>query len=93
MDDFQLKGIVEDKFVKWEYNPSSATEKTSIAEENKAKAEQLRDDTKKTETDNQSNAMKEKHGKVSSFFVCFSFYRIFEIFDWNYFNSRLTDFE
>ncbi|CAK7306374.1 Terminal uridylyltransferase 4 [Vulpes lagopus] len=63
MDDFQLKGIVEEKFVKWEYNSSSATEKNSIAEENKAKADQPKDDTKKTETDNQSNAMKEKHGK------------------------------
>ncbi|XP_027628029.1 terminal uridylyltransferase 4 isoform X3 [Tupaia chinensis] len=63
MDDFQLKGIVEEKFVKWEYNASSATEKNSIAEENKAKADQPKDDTKKTETDNQSNAMKEKHGK------------------------------
>ncbi|XP_014699773.2 terminal uridylyltransferase 4 isoform X2 [Equus asinus] len=63
MDDFQLKGIVEEKFVKWEYNSSSATEKTSIAEENKAKADQPKDDTKKTERDNQSNAMKEKHGK------------------------------
>ncbi|XP_023582837.1 terminal uridylyltransferase 4 isoform X7 [Trichechus manatus latirostris] len=63
MDDFQLKGIVEEKFVKWECNSSSATEKNSIAEENKAKADQPKDDTKKTETDNQSNAMKEKHGK------------------------------
>ncbi|XP_012877764.1 PREDICTED: terminal uridylyltransferase 4 isoform X1 [Dipodomys ordii] len=63
MDDFQLKGIVEDKFVKWEYNSSSATEKNSITDENKAKAEQPKDDTKKTETDNQSYAMKEKHGK------------------------------
>ncbi|XP_004774512.1 terminal uridylyltransferase 4 isoform X3 [Mustela putorius furo] len=63
MDDFQLKGIVEEKFVKWEYNSSSATEKNSIAEENKAKADQPKDDTKKTDTDNQSNAMKEKHGK------------------------------
>ncbi|XP_058511122.1 terminal uridylyltransferase 4 isoform X3 [Ochotona princeps] len=63
MDDFQLKGIVEEKFVKWEYNSRSATEKNSIAEKNKAKADQPKDDTKKTETDNQSNAMKEKHGK------------------------------
>uniref|UniRef100_H0V4M5 RNA uridylyltransferase n=1 Tax=Cavia porcellus TaxID=10141 RepID=H0V4M5_CAVPO len=63
MDDFQLKGIVEEKFVKWEYKSSSATEKNSIAEENKAKADQPKDDTKKTETVNQSNAMKEKHGK------------------------------
>ncbi|XP_077005758.1 terminal uridylyltransferase 4 isoform X7 [Tamandua tetradactyla] len=63
MDDFQLKGIVEEKFVKWEYNSSSATEKNSIAEQNKAKADQPKDDTKKTERDNQSNAMKEKHGK------------------------------
>ncbi|KAM5247755.1 terminal uridylyltransferase 4 isoform 2-T2 [Ctenodactylus gundi] len=65
MDDFQLKGIVEEKFVKWEYNPSSATERNSNAEENKAKADQPKDDTKKTETDNQSKAMKEKHGKSS----------------------------
>lgn len=71
MDDFQLKGIVEEKFVKWEYNSSSATEKNSIAEENKAKADQPKDDTKKTETDNQSNAMKEKHGKVSFFLFLF----------------------
>ena len=71
MDDFQLKGIVEDKFVKWEYNPSSATEKTSVAEENKAKADQLKDDTKTRETDNQSNATNEKHGRVSS--VLFAF--------------------
>ncbi|XP_075412215.1 terminal uridylyltransferase 4 isoform X2 [Tenrec ecaudatus] len=63
MDDFQLKGIVDEKFVKWEYNSSSATEKNSVAEENKAKADQPKDDTKKTETDNQSNAMKGKHGK------------------------------
>ncbi|XP_013377153.1 PREDICTED: terminal uridylyltransferase 4 isoform X5 [Chinchilla lanigera] len=63
MDDFQLKGIVEEKFVKWDYKSSSATEKNSLAEENKAKADQPKDDTKKTETDNQSNAMKEKHGK------------------------------
>ncbi|EGV97940.1 Terminal uridylyltransferase 4 [Cricetulus griseus] len=63
MDDFQLKGIVEEKFVKWEYNSSSATERNLIADENKAKADQPKDDTKKTETDNQSNAMKEKHGK------------------------------
>uniref|UniRef100_A0A8C6QVH4 polynucleotide adenylyltransferase n=1 Tax=Nannospalax galili TaxID=1026970 RepID=A0A8C6QVH4_NANGA len=63
MDDFQLKGIVEEKFVKWECNSSSTTEKNLIADENKAKADQPKDDTKKTETDNQSNAMKEKHGK------------------------------
>ncbi|XP_025144525.2 terminal uridylyltransferase 4 isoform X1 [Bubalus kerabau] len=63
MDDFQLKGIVEEKFVKWEYNSSSATERNSIAEENKAKADQPKDDTKKTETTNQSNARKEKYGK------------------------------
>lgn len=84
MDDFQLKGIVEEKFVKWEYNSSSATEKNSIAEENKAKADQPKDDTKKTETDNQSNAMKEKHGKVSFFFVFvfgFSICRICDAFD------------
>lgn len=71
MDDFQLKGIVEEKFVKWEYNSSSATEKNSIAEENKAKADQPKDDSKKRETDNQSNAMKEKHGKVSLFLFLF----------------------
>ncbi|KAI4549567.1 hypothetical protein MG293_001897 [Ovis ammon polii] len=63
MDDFQLKGIVEEKFVKWEYNSSSATERNSVAEENKAKADQPKDDTKKTETTNQSNARKEKYGK------------------------------
>ncbi|KAF4021789.1 hypothetical protein G4228_013026 [Cervus hanglu yarkandensis] len=63
MDDFQLKGIVEEKFVKWEYNSSSATERNSIAEENKAKADQPKDNTKKTETTNQSNARKEKYGK------------------------------
>eukprot|EP00072_Mus_musculus_P034791 XP_006503047.1 PREDICTED: terminal uridylyltransferase 4 isoform X8 [Mus musculus] len=63
MDDFQLKGIVEEKFVKWEYNSSSATEKNLIADENKAKADEPKDDTKKTETDNQSNAAKAKHGK------------------------------
>ncbi|XP_054996688.1 terminal uridylyltransferase 4 isoform X5 [Sorex araneus] len=63
MDDFQLKGIVEEKFVRWEYNSNSATEKNSITEENKAKADQLKDDTKKTETDNQSNTVKDKHGK------------------------------
>ena len=65
MDDFQLKGIVEEKFVKWEYNSSSATERNSIAEENKAKADQPKDDTKKTETTNQSNARKEKYSVVS----------------------------
>lgn len=65
MDDFQLKGIIEEKFVKWEHNSSSATEKNSIAEENKAKADQPKVDTKKTEKDNQSNAIKGKHGKVS----------------------------
>ncbi|XP_070261230.1 terminal uridylyltransferase 4 isoform X2 [Myotis yumanensis] len=63
MDDFQLKGIIEEKFVKWEHNSSSATEKNSIAEENKAKADQPKADTKKTEKDNQSNAIKGKHGK------------------------------
>ncbi|XP_052493003.1 terminal uridylyltransferase 4 [Budorcas taxicolor] len=63
MDDFQLKGIVEEKFVKWEHNSSSATERNSIAEENKAKADQPKDETKKTETTNQSNARKEKYGK------------------------------
>lgn len=73
MDDFQLKGIVEEKFVKWEYNSSSATEKNLIADENKAKTDQPKDDTKKTETDNQSNAMKEKHGKVSFLFFIFNF--------------------
>lgn len=73
MDDFQLKGIVEEKFVKWEYNSSSATEKNLIADENKAKADQPKDDTKKTETDNQSNAMKEKHGKVSFCFLFLTF--------------------
>ena len=71
MDDFQLKGIVEEKFVKWEYNSSSATERNSIAEENKAKADQPKDDTKKTETTNQSNARKKKYGKVSLFCLCF----------------------
>lgn len=71
MDDFQLKGIVEEKFVKWEYNSSSATERNSIAEENKAKADQPKGDTKKTETTNQSNARKEKYGKVSFFCFCF----------------------
>lgn len=81
MDDFQLKGI-EEKFVKWEYN-SSATEKNSIPEENKAKADQPKDDTKKTETDNQSNAMKGKHGKVSFCFCFFGFSicRICDAFD------------
>lgn len=49
--------------MKWECNSRSATEKNLIADENKAKADQPKDDTKKTETDNQSNAMKEKHGK------------------------------
>ncbi|XP_006839836.1 PREDICTED: terminal uridylyltransferase 4 isoform X2 [Chrysochloris asiatica] len=63
MDDFQLKGIVEENYVKWEYNSSSTTEKNSTTEENKAKADQPKDDSKKTETENQSNAMKEKHGK------------------------------
>ncbi|XP_060062190.1 terminal uridylyltransferase 4 isoform X2 [Erinaceus europaeus] len=63
MDDFQLKGITEEKFVKWEYNSSNAIEKNSVAEESKTKADQLKDDAKKTETGNQSNAMKEKHGK------------------------------
>ncbi|KAM4872377.1 terminal uridylyltransferase 4 isoform 6-T7 [Thomomys bottae] len=63
MDDFQLKGIIEEKFVKWEYNSSCATEKNSVTDENKAKSDQPKDDTKKTGTDNQSYAMKEKHGK------------------------------
>lgn len=63
MDDFQLKGLVEEKFVKWEYNSSSATETNVIADENKAKADQPKDDTKKTETERESNALKEKHGK------------------------------
>ena len=84
MDDFQLKGIVEEKFVKWEYNSSSATERNSVAEENKAKADQPKDDTKKTETTNQSNARKEKYGKVSFLFVFafgFSICRICDAFD------------
>lgn len=63
MDDFQLKGIVEETFVKWEKNSSNATEKNSITEENKAKTDQVKDDSKKTGTDSQSNAVKEKHGK------------------------------
>uniref|UniRef100_A0A8C2M633 polynucleotide adenylyltransferase n=1 Tax=Cricetulus griseus TaxID=10029 RepID=A0A8C2M633_CRIGR len=41
MDDFQLKGLVEEKFVKWEYNSSSATETNVIADENKAKADHI----------------------------------------------------
>lgn len=80
MDDFQLKGIIEEKFVKWEYNSSSTAEKNSTAEENKAKADQTKVDTKKTEKDNQSNAIKGKHGKVS-FFCCFFDISINSIYD------------
>nr|XP_044995079.1 terminal uridylyltransferase 4 isoform X3 [Jaculus jaculus] len=63
MDDFQLKGVVEEKFVKWECNSSSGTERNVAADENKAKAEQPKDDAKKTDSHSQSAARRAKHGK------------------------------
>uniref|UniRef100_A0A8C8R7E5 Terminal uridylyl transferase 4 n=1 Tax=Pelusios castaneus TaxID=367368 RepID=A0A8C8R7E5_9SAUR len=64
-DDYPLRGIEEEKFVRWEYKPSNnGTGKNSSDAEGKAKAEQQKGGKKSTssETDNQSNA-KEKHGK------------------------------
>ncbi|XP_036610471.1 terminal uridylyltransferase 4 isoform X5 [Trichosurus vulpecula] len=66
VDDHQLKGIEDEKFVKWEYKPMpSGPGKNSGASENKAKADQ-RSGTKKptsSETDPQSGTAKERHGK------------------------------
>ncbi|XP_068949092.1 terminal uridylyltransferase 4-like isoform X1 [Petaurus breviceps papuanus] len=66
VDDHQLKGIEDEKFVKWEYKPMpSGPGKNSGASENKAKADQ-RSGTKKptgSDTDAQSGTAKERHGK------------------------------
>ncbi|XP_043858669.1 terminal uridylyltransferase 4 isoform X2 [Dromiciops gliroides] len=66
VDDHQLKGIEDEKFVKWEYKPMpSGPGKNSGASENKTKADQ-RSGTKKptgSETDPQSGIAKERHGK------------------------------
>ncbi|XP_056671108.1 terminal uridylyltransferase 4 isoform X5 [Monodelphis domestica] len=66
VDEHQLKGIEDEKFVKWEYKPlPSGPGKNSGTSENKAKADQ-RSGTKKatsSETDPQSGAAKERHGK------------------------------
>ncbi|XP_044531915.1 terminal uridylyltransferase 4 [Gracilinanus agilis] len=66
VDEHQLKGIEDEKFVKWEYRPlPSGPGKNSGTSENKAKADQ-RSGTKKatsSETDPQSGAAKERHGK------------------------------
>ncbi|XP_027693800.1 terminal uridylyltransferase 4 isoform X5 [Vombatus ursinus] len=66
VDDHQLKGIEDEKFVKWEYKPMpSGPGKNSGASESKAKADQ-RSGAKKpssSETDPQSGAAKERHGK------------------------------
>ncbi|XP_020843440.1 terminal uridylyltransferase 4 isoform X2 [Phascolarctos cinereus] len=66
VDDHQLKGIEDEKFVKWEYKPMpSGPGKNSGASESKAKADQ-RSGAKKpssSETDPQSGATKERHGK------------------------------
>lgn len=63
-----MKGIEDEKFVVWEYKPSSnGTGKNLSGVEGKAKGEQQRGGNKKTatsETDTQSNP-KEKNGKVS----------------------------
>ncbi|XP_074077535.1 terminal uridylyltransferase 4 isoform X6 [Macrotis lagotis] len=66
VDDHQLKGIEDEKFVKWEYKPMpSGPGKNSGASENKAKTDQ-RSGTKKptsSESDTQSGTAKEKYGK------------------------------
>ncbi|EMP33566.1 Terminal uridylyltransferase 4 [Chelonia mydas] len=64
-DDYPLRGIEEEKFVRWEYKPpNNGAGKNSSGVDGKAKAEQQKGGKKSTssETDNQSNA-KEKHGK------------------------------
>ncbi|XP_030427312.1 terminal uridylyltransferase 4 isoform X1 [Gopherus evgoodei] len=64
-DDYTLRGIEEEKFLRWEYKPANnGAGKNSSGVEDKAKAEQQKGGKKSTssETDNQSNA-KEKHGK------------------------------
>uniref|UniRef100_A0A8C3RR98 CCHC-type domain-containing protein n=1 Tax=Chelydra serpentina TaxID=8475 RepID=A0A8C3RR98_CHESE len=64
-DDYPLRGIEEEKFVRWEYKPpNNGAGKNSSGVEGKVKAEQQKGGKKSTssETDNQSNA-KEKHGK------------------------------
>ncbi|XP_028939220.1 terminal uridylyltransferase 4 isoform X2 [Ornithorhynchus anatinus] len=67
VDDHQLKGIEEEKFVRWEYKPSNCTPgKNSNEAEDRAKAEQPKEGTKKatdSEPDNQSNATQETHGR------------------------------
>ncbi|XP_072505570.1 terminal uridylyltransferase 4 isoform X5 [Notamacropus eugenii] len=66
VDEHQLKGIEDEKFVKWEYKPMpSGPGKNSGASENKAKADQRGGTRKPTssETDPQSGTAKERHGK------------------------------
>uniref|UniRef100_A0A6I8N8Z6 RNA uridylyltransferase n=1 Tax=Ornithorhynchus anatinus TaxID=9258 RepID=A0A6I8N8Z6_ORNAN len=49
VDDHQLKGIEEEKFVRWEYKPSNCTPgKNSNEAEDRAKAEQPKEGTKKS---------------------------------------------
>ncbi|KAH0618615.1 hypothetical protein JD844_017990, partial [Phrynosoma platyrhinos] len=63
-DDYQLKGIKDEKFVVWEYKPSnSGGGKNASAAEGKAKGEQNRGNKSASavETDTQHNA-KEKNG-------------------------------
>ncbi|XP_074859524.1 terminal uridylyltransferase 4 isoform X2 [Carettochelys insculpta] len=64
-DDYSLRSIDEEKFVRWEYKPTNnGVGKNSSGAEGKAKAEQQKGGKKpaSSEMDNQSNA-KEKHGK------------------------------
>lgn len=67
-DDYQLKGIEDEKLVVWEYKPSNnGAGKNLNGAEGKAKGEQHRGGNKSAaslETDTQTNP-KEKNGKVS----------------------------
>uniref|UniRef100_A0A8B9TP05 Terminal uridylyl transferase 4 n=1 Tax=Anas platyrhynchos TaxID=8839 RepID=A0A8B9TP05_ANAPL len=64
-DDHQLKGIEEEKFVRWEYKPSTnGSAKNSVGAEGKTKVEQQKGGGKKvtsSEVESQNNT-KEKHG-------------------------------
>ncbi|XP_060629495.2 terminal uridylyltransferase 4 [Anolis sagrei] len=62
-DDYQLKGIKDEKFVVWEYKPSNSGGKNASAAEGKAKGEQHSGDKNASavEADSQHN-VKEKNG-------------------------------
>nr|XP_033771993.1 terminal uridylyltransferase 4 isoform X2 [Geotrypetes seraphini] len=67
VDDLHLKGIEDERFLKWEYKPSGCGQsKNSDCAEGKAKPEQQEGGSRRaasSEIKNQNNSVKERHGK------------------------------